>query len=226
MIIYVFGRAFKPRTQCQILIASVVVLLLAILVPLLAFQNNQFSERKSQKMGTGSLNPLNPPPNFSGVMIMANVTIIDTVKFEARVRFLIFPFGEFDSGREDVEQFSKTVSLITNGKRSNITQFDLNPADEATYIISTGDPIKYPFDEYTTEFFLTIKDGESSVPVMFGLVGNVMGWNVDPFVIDLPGGRIGVLMTMRRGGITKFFSLVFRYNNSLLILTCGYCRSP
>jgi hypothetical protein len=208
MIIHCCGRAYKPRTQIQILIASIVVLLLAILVPLLAIQNNRASERKSQKMGTGKLDPLNPPADFSGIMVMANVTVIDTVRFDARVRYLIFPFGEYDSGRDDVEQFSKTVTLITNGKRSNITKFDLNPGEEATYIISTGDPNKYPFDEYTLDFFISAKEGTKDVPIMFGIVGNVMGWNIDPYVLDLPGGRIGVYMVATRGAITKFFSMV------------------
>jgi hypothetical protein len=212
MIIYCGGRAFKPRTQCQILLATIVVLLLAILVPILAIHNNQFSERKSQKLGTGKLDPLNPPSDFSGVLVMANVTSVDTVRFETRVRYLLFPLGEYDSGRGDVEQFSKPVTLITNGKRSNITSLDLNPAEEATYIISTGDPNQYPFDEYTAEFFLSIKDGDKQVPIMFGIVGNVMGWNVNPMVLDLPGTRIGVYMIMNRGMITKFFSMVIFVN--------------
>jgi hypothetical protein len=210
MIIHCCGRAFKPRTQIQILIATIVVLLLAILVPLLAIHNNRYSERKSQKLGTGRRNPLDPPTDFSGVLVMANVTTVDTVKFETRVRYLFFPLGEYDAGRSDVEQFSSSVTIITNGKRSNVTTIDLNPADEATYVIATGDPNQYPFDRYTAEFFLAIKDGDQNVPIMFGIVGNVMGWSLVPYVIDLPGERIGVHMVMSRGMITKFFSIVYR----------------
>jgi hypothetical protein len=215
MIIHCCGRAFKPRTQIQILIATIVILLLAILVPLLAIHNNRYSERKSQKLGTGRRNPLDPPADFSGVLVMANVTMVDTVRFETRVRYLFFPLGEYDAGRADVEQFSRDVTIITNGKRSNITTIDLNPAEEATYVIATGDPNQYPFDRYSAEFFLAIKDGSNNVPIMFGIVGNVMGWSLMPYVLDLPGERIGVHMVMSRGMITKFFSVV-----RLLYLVC------
>jgi hypothetical protein len=208
MIINAFGRQIKPRTQIQIGLASTFALILAILVPILAIHNNSFSERKTHELGTGKIHPDFIPENFSGVLIMANVTSVDTKNFETKVRFLMFPYGKYDSNRTDIEKFKTTVNFVTNGKRSIVTEFDLNPSEDVTYAIIFGDPNRYPFDVYSAEFFVAMKDGEIPVPLVFGLVGNVMGWNVKPWVADLPDNRIGVYMEMSRGFITKFFSMV------------------
>jgi hypothetical protein len=68
------GRLVKARTQCQIFLASFLVLLLAILVPTLAIENNRASDRKANTVKTGQTSPFELPLDFSGIIAMANVS--------------------------------------------------------------------------------------------------------------------------------------------------------
>ena len=68
------GRLVKARTQCQIFLASFLVLLLAVMVPTLAIENNKASDRKSNTVKTGQLSPFNLSSDFSGIVAMANVS--------------------------------------------------------------------------------------------------------------------------------------------------------
>lgn len=218
MIINVCGRNIKPRTQCQILLATTFLTLLAIAVPLFSIMNTKYSTLKSTNYKHADIDPLNTPKNFNGAVIWANITIIDTAKFQVKTRFSIQPVGDYASQiGQGLAVFKNQVEFTTQRKKSKFDDNDILASVEATYPIVLGDPNLYPFDRYASEFVINLKDSEKTpIPIAFGIVAAVQAWNVYIEVTQLPQQNLKIEILASRGWIIKFFSSVFLINEFVL----------
>jgi hypothetical protein len=213
MIIHMCGRAIKPRTQCQLVIAAFVILLLLIAVPTVSILNNNYSTVRRTDYKTGKVDPLQRPDDFNGVLVWANVTAIDTVGFTIRTRFSFHPIGNLGQDlMPNFQVFKDRIEFTTQRKKTFFDGEDILPSVDQSYPIILGDPNRYPFDEYSSEFIFNLKNGAAPVPVAVGIVGAVQGWNINIFITDLPEDNVRVEVVARRGWIIKFFSSVIHHN--------------
>jgi hypothetical protein len=209
MIINLCGRAIKPRTQCQIIIAAVVILILLIAVPTVSVLNNKYSTVRRTDYIAGKVDPLKRPSDFNGVVVWANITGIDTAAFTIRARFSFHPVGTYSKElMPELLVFEDPVEFTTQRRKTRFDSEDILPSADQSYPIIIGDPNRYPFDEYASEFIFNLRRGQDPVPVAVGIVGAVQGWNIDLFITNLPEENVRVEVVARRSWIIKFFSSV------------------
>jgi hypothetical protein len=225
MIINAFGRQIKPRTQIQIVLASILVLFLLIAVPTVSILNNVTSNIKRSQYRFGKLDPLKPPSGFEGSIIWANVSKVDTGKFIMQTRYSFYAMGKYAKDIGDgLNVFSIPVEFITQRKKTSFDQEDVLPTSESKYPIVLGDPNRYPFDSYGSEFVINLRNKETkeTIPIIVGIVGAVQSWNFDLYVSELPDNNVRIEAVASRGWIIKFFSsfvLIIMWVLSLTILT-------
>jgi hypothetical protein len=208
MIINAFGRQIKPRTQIQIVLAILLIIFLLVAVPTLSIVNNNYSNLKRSQYKFGKVDPLKAPQDFSGAVIWANITGVDTLKFTIDVRYTIIPAGRFakDIGTT-LKVFKDPVEFITKRKKTLMDENVLYPEAEAVYPIEFGNPVKYPYDVYMSSFVLNMQSSkDGTIPVMLGIVGAVQGWDFDINVNDLVDGYVNLQVRAKRSQIIKFFS--------------------
>jgi hypothetical protein len=210
-IINLCGRQIKPRTQCQLLIATIVMVFLIVAVPTVSVLNANNSTVKRFDYRSGKVDPLSRGSDFDGIVVWANITAVDTAGFAVRARYSFHPKGSISTELiQDLRVFSEPVTFTTQRRKTRFDSEDVLPSTDASYPIILGDPNRYPFDEYQSEFVFNVRKvaASESIPLAVGIVGAVQGWNIMISVTDLPDNNIRVEVTASRGWIIKFFSSV------------------
>jgi hypothetical protein len=197
----------------QWILAGFVVCLLAIIVPIASIKNQQTSELKAVTIATGNIDPLSVNSAFEGIVIMANVTNVDSMNLTCTIRYLFFPMGSWQDQKHTQEPiFSKAVRFITEKNNIVISTSEFAPSAEIVHSIQ-GLPIKYPFETYSSRFTIsfyneeTIKSNPKTIPLAFGLVAGKQSWSGLGKITELDGGHLGVDIRFDRGWMTKIYAI-------------------
>ena len=120
---------------------------------------------KKGKHGLGTFEVINrpfqndysrPPDNFSGMNIYGNLTSIDTKSFSFKIHFGLFPRGNLLDTRDDLNRTPRGQVIISfDSHTEKFPDSQIMSSSDVTFTLRDGNPLLYPFDEYSAEFFIT-----------------------------------------------------------------------
>ena len=196
-------------------IFAIFIALLAAIVPFVSWKNGEASLSKTHQLSTGTLNPLDLPTNFEGVVVMANVTKVDPLSYFCSVRFLFIPIGKYarnTSAGADY-QFAKSVLFVSGDTRMSIDPLQPMPSALVKYEFLDGSPIRYPLDQYPVDFTVGIYDVSNSsstsafpIPVALGLIAAKQSWSANAYIMELDTDNLQVSIMFFRSWMTKLFA--------------------
>ena len=172
--ITICGKTIKNRTIWQLLIATIFMTCLAVIVPTLVIINNNLGNRKHTNYQTGKIDPGLVNNTWDGVIVWANVSLVNTAKLEANVRLITYPSGKYAINNSNgLVSFSESLTMRSG---SNVFKYivllqvhvslEFDRFNENYYMgladlkvpLIEGSPIQYPFDTYISSLTIVVRD--------------------------------------------------------------------
>ncbi|KAL2917666.1 hypothetical protein HK105_202539 [Polyrhizophydium stewartii] len=223
----------KRAHWTQLAIVAGIVAALLVLVPTSTVLNTREGDRKLQRIVTTAVSPFDVAQGlvrFDGVLLLGNVTSVDVLSFSFKIHFTAQPWGSFDASNADNSSISRITTaarLIVAGKETPFGAGSIIPAFDAVVPIDEGSPNRYPFDEFSSTFAISLFAGtgfNQSVPMALALVGAVQSWGVGLHMQDQQRDSqlVAVTAVITRSWTTALFSviiIVIMWALSLTVLT-------
>lgn len=96
------------------------------------------------------------PDNFTGLAIYGNITSIDPRTFTFKIHFSILPKGQILDTRDDLNRTPRgQIILIFDSQTERFPANQIISSPDISITFKSGNPITYPFDEYTADFFIS-----------------------------------------------------------------------
>lgn len=200
-------------------IFAIFIAFLSVIVPFVSLKNTSASIEKTVQLATGTLNPLDLPSNFEGVVVMANVTSVDPLSYLCSVRFLFIPIGKYarnTSAGADYH-FANSVLFMSGETRMKIDPLQPMPSAVVKYQFLDGSPIRYPFDQYPVDFTVSIYDlsvssssskSATPIPIALGIIAAKQSWSANAYIMELETDNLQVSISFFRSWMTKLFAAV------------------
>ncbi|KAL2916804.1 hypothetical protein HK105_203583 [Polyrhizophydium stewartii] len=198
---------------------GVVAAALLVLVPVTTLLNNREADRRLERPFTTNVDPfaeLAGNSSFSGLLLMGNITSVDSPGLSFKIHFsgiVLGAYAESNPGDVVYNRFNTDARLLITGKETVFKQGASIPPFDITVPIAEGQPNRYPFDVYATEFEITLlyKDSyNQTIPMAVALVGAVQSWSTKLNINDLQSGQrlVRVHAEFRRSWTTQLFSII------------------
>ena len=155
----------RESTKTQMIVVGAILTLMVIIVPIVAYVNEEVYIQRQTQVVTGPLNPNNLPANFSGVKVESSIKFMDTSGFNYKIFFEATWVGEYQS-TDGLGLLTRPIELLINGKIIPLNSGQPTFPLELSPGFRSGLENSYPLDIYTDkiEIFARIPRNDSGSP--------------------------------------------------------------
>jgi hypothetical protein len=158
----------RDSTKLQIKVIGAILSLMVIIVPIVAWLNEEVYTQRQALVVTGPLHPDTLPSTFSGIRVESSIKFMDTSRFVYKIFFEANWVGEYQS-TDGLGLLTQPIELLINGKI-----IPLNPGQptfplELSPGFRSGLENSYPLDVYTDkiEIYARVPRNDSVAPARY-----------------------------------------------------------
>ena len=189
--------------------------------------NTESSENGITSINRGALRN-NPPLNFNGLVIYANLTAIDVHNQFTTLRFDFWPFGRYLEPQDTLKRSPAfPINITIESKTSQFRSGHVMSSIDYALPFSSGSITLYPSDYYSANFYIMGQafGNRTRIPLSISLKNNLDGWKSNLQLTDMSMGNYEIVMcsiALHRSANQQFFSYFLSLTMwviSILVLT-------